>query len=101
MLNKLSHLIRRNFYYYQEEISLVVSLIPNFEFEPRGIANILNALSKWEINLSTKSNYKNGINALIQQIPGCAAQFDSQAISNTLNALSKWPFTFFEKKVSN
>ena len=77
LLNKLGHLVRHDYCYYKDNLSLVISLIPNFEFEARNIANILNALSKWEINLSEKPRYKNAIEALIQHIPGCAAQFNS------------------------
>ena len=89
LLNNLSRL-RCNFHYYEGKISSVVKLIPNFEFEEQSIANILNALSKWKINLSANSIYKDGIAALIRQIPDRAAQFNSQEIANTLNAFSKW-----------
>ena len=56
LLNKLSKIIFwKCFSPCEKKVLKIVSLIPLYDFDPRGIANILNAFSKWPISIQRLS----------------------------------------------
>ncbi|WP_165505399.1 DUF1601 domain-containing protein, partial [Rhizobium leguminosarum] len=69
-------------------------------FNPQGVANALNALSKWP----DTADCKNAANALAGRLvdePGLRKAFNPQEVANALNALSKWPDTADCKNAAN